>query len=436
MRIIAWLVEQPWAALLLASAWKASGIPAAVREVDVPEAPTYSPAWPASAADHPPAAGPTPTILLPPASTSTFSTPAAADAAYVADAPGRVILALAGHTPPPGTPVAVGSAEDARRALARRGRPPRPGAPSPSAARPRTLAEYAAAYAAGAATPSQVAEAALAAIADSDGGPPPHLRAFIAVHPAAVRRAAAESARRFEVGAPLSPLDGIPFAVIDAVDAAGYETTGGSAILAARRGGAADDDAPAVAALRACGAVLLGKANCHEAGVGMTGLNPVWGTPRNPHDTGRFAGGSSSGSAAAVAAGLAAFALGLDGGGSVRVPAGLCGIVGLRPTVGRTSAAGAADTAFSIMALGVLAPTAACAAAVHAAIGNAGTAGCVPRPPPLSLPSILPLPGARPLSGTRVGVYRAWLGDADPGVVASCEWGLTALQEAGAEVKK
>jgi Asp-tRNA(Asn)/Glu-tRNA(Gln) amidotransferase A subunit family amidase len=84
----------------------------------------------------------------------------------------------------------------------------------------------------------------------------------------------------------------------------------------------------------------------------------------------------------------------------------------------------------------VLAPTAACAAAGHAAIGNAGTAGCVPRPPPLSLPSILPLPGARPLSGTRVGVYRAWLGDADPGVVASCEWGLTALQEAGAEVKK
>ena len=427
MQFVAWLVEQPWAARLLAGAWKASGIPAAVREVDVPEAPTYSPAWPA--ADPAPAAGPTPTTLPPPPA---GASPSAADAAYIADAPARVTTAVAGHIPPPGTPVGGGSAEDARRALARRGRPGRPGG---CAGRPRTLTEYGAAFASGAVTPSQVAEAALAAIADSDGGPAPHLRAFISVEPALVRRAAAEASRRYEAGAPLSPLDGVPFAVIDAVDAVGHATTAGSAILAARRGGVARADAPAVAALRAAGAVLLGKANCHEAGVGMTGLNPIWGTPRNPHDTGRFAGGSSSGSAAAVCAGLAAFALGVDGGGSVRVPAGLTGIVGLRPTVGRTSAAGAADTAFSIMALGVLAPSVACAAAVHAAIANAGTAGSIPRPPPVSVPSILPLPGARPLAGTRVGVYRAWLADAAPSVVAACEWGLAALQEAGAEVR-
>ena len=107
-----------------------------------------------------------------------------------------------------------------------------------------------------------MAEAALAAVADSDAADPP-LRLFIASDPVAVRRAAAEATARHAAGAPLSALDGVPYAVIDAIDAEGYPTTAGTSFLGAAR--RVTGDAPAVAALRAAGAVLLGKANCHEA---------------------------------------------------------------------------------------------------------------------------------------------------------------------------
>ena len=209
-------------------------------------------------------------------------------------------------------------------------------------------------------------------------------------------------------------------------------------------------DCPSAAALRAAGALLLGKANCHEAGVGMTGLDPHWGTARNPHDFARHAGGSSSGSAAAVAAGVAAFALGLDGGGSVRVPAALCGVAALRPTVGRTSRAGMPATAFSIAAVGVIAPSVADAAVVHAVIANAGAGEeeevvkgkkndvdddssssllysspppPSPRlafaPPATTLPPLRPgPPPLLPLQGVRVGVFARWNADASPGVAA------------------
>lgn len=239
-------------------------------------------------------------------------------------------------------------------------------------------------------------------------------------------------------GTPLSHLDGVPYAVIDALDALGHRTTAGTAFLGETRPVARD--APCVAALRSAGAVLLGKANCHEAGVGMTGLNPHWGTPRNPHDGGRHAGGSSSGSAAAVAAGVAAFALGLDGGGSVRVPAALCGVASLRPTVGRTARDGAPPTASTIMAVGAIAPTVGDAAIVHAVIANAGTEGAVPRPPPATVPAAAGR-GARgaassslPLAGVRVGVFPAWNADVAPGVGAAMRGGLDALVAAGAEV--
>ena len=240
-------------------------------------------------------------------------------------------------------------------------------------------------------------------------------------------------------------------------------------------------DCPAAAALRAAGAVLVGKTNCHEAGVGMTGLNPHWGTARNPHDFARHAGGSSSGSAAAVAAGVVAFALGLDGGGSVRVPAALCGVAALRPTVGRTSRAGMPATAFSIAAVAVIAPGVADAAVVHAVIANAGAgemeteAGVrerrkrgeegssspaaaaaaaassllyssppppAPRlafaPPATTLPPLRPSPPPLlPLQGVRVGVFARWNADASRGVTAVLEGeggggGLGALRAAGA----
>ena len=129
----------------------------------------------------------------------------------------------------------------------------------------------------------------------------------------------------------LGALWGIPVAVKDNIETAGVRSTGGSKLLADH---VPAEDAPAWGRLRAAGAILLGKTNLHEFGMGPTNLNPHYGPTRNPWDLERVPGGSSGGSAAAVAAGLAPAALGTDAGGSVRIPAALCGVVGLKPTHG------------------------------------------------------------------------------------------------------
>ncbi len=149
------------------------------------------------------------------------------------------------------------------------------------------------------------------------------------------------------------PLDGVPFAVKDLFDIGGRTTLAGSKM---REGDApAAQDATAVARLRETGAALLGTLNMDEFAYGFTGENAHTGPTRNPRDPGRMAGGSSAGSGAAVAAGLAPFALGSDTNGSVRVPAALCGVHGLKPTFGRVSRAGMAPLAWSFDHVGVLA---------------------------------------------------------------------------------
>ena len=111
------------------------------------------------------------------------------------------------------------------------------------------------------------------------------------------------------------------------------------------------------ARFRAQGALLFGKTAMHEIGIGVTGLNPHHGTPRNPYDPGHFTGGSSSGPAAVVAAGLCPVAIGADGGGSIRTPAALCGISGLKATYGRISEHGAYPLCWSVGHVGPLAAT-------------------------------------------------------------------------------
>ncbi len=148
-------------------------------------------------------------------------------------------------------------------------------------------------------------------------------------------------------------LDGVPFAVKDLFDIAGQTTLAGSKM---RRGDApAVRDATAVARLRETGAVLLGTLNMDEFAYGFTGENAHTGATRNPRDPDHMTGGSSSGSGAAVAAGLVPFALGSDTNGSVRVPAALCGVYGLKPTFGRIPRAGVAPLAWSFDHVGVLA---------------------------------------------------------------------------------
>jgi Asp-tRNA(Asn)/Glu-tRNA(Gln) amidotransferase A subunit family amidase len=163
------------------------------------------------------------------------------------------------------------------------------------------------------------------------------LNAFIHQDAAAVRSAAAKADADRKAGRPLGPLHGVPLALKDNLDTAGIATTGGTPGL---KGNRPKRNAPVVQSLLDAGAISLGKANMHELAYGVTNNNAAFGPARNPYDASRISGGSSGGSAVAVGARLAPGAIGSDTGGSVRIPAALCGIVGLRPTTGRWSQKG------------------------------------------------------------------------------------------------
>jgi aspartyl-tRNA(Asn)/glutamyl-tRNA(Gln) amidotransferase subunit A len=147
-------------------------------------------------------------------------------------------------------------------------------------------------------------------------------------------------------------LAGVPVAVKDLIDVAGCPTRAGSAAY----GGSApaQKDAPVVSSLRHAGAAIVGKTALHEIAFGTTGINAFEGTPANPHDIARICGGSSSGSAAAVAEGSAVIALGTDTGGSIRIPAAFCGVVGFKPQFGRLSLRGIQPLAKSLDHVGVM----------------------------------------------------------------------------------
>ncbi|KAK9810788.1 hypothetical protein WJX73_007357 [Symbiochloris irregularis] len=235
------------------------------------------------------------------------------------------------------------------------------------------------------------------------------------------------STQRYQQGKPLSSLDGVPFAVIDCLHAGPYPTTAGT-----------KQDAPSIAALLAAGAILVGKANLHEIGAGMTGINVHHGPCRNPHSPAHLCGGSSSGCAAIVASGICPFAIGVDGGGSLRVPAALCGVVGLKPTVGRSSAAGCTDNVTSILSIGPIAACVTDAMLVYAAIANAGCAasGVAPITVPHQLlhSKTVQARTAAP-SPLRLGVYWRWFEDASTEVVSACKQALELFKsETGCEI--
>jgi aspartyl-tRNA(Asn)/glutamyl-tRNA(Gln) amidotransferase subunit A len=146
-------------------------------------------------------------------------------------------------------------------------------------------------------------------------------------------------------------LHGIPIAVKDLFDTAGIRTTAGSKFFAEN---IPQENAFVVEKLRQAGAIIIGKTNTHEIALGVTGNNPHYGTARNPWDTTRIPGGSSSGSAIAVATGMALGALGTDTGGSIRIPASLCGIVGFKPTFGRVSLRGVFPLSWNLDHVGPL----------------------------------------------------------------------------------
>lgn len=273
--------------------------------------------------------------------------------------------------------------------------------------------------------PTELIEQTLARIAEHD----PELNAFQLVLADEARAAAQQVERELAAGHDRGPLHGLPIAVKDLLDVAGTPTTAGSRIHAARVAAA---DATAVERLRAAGAVIVGKTRMPEFAYSPGSINPHYGPTRNPRSLDHDTGGSSSGSGAAVAAGLVVAALGSDTGGSIRIPAALCGIVGLKPTYGRVSAYGATPLSWSLDHIGPMTRSVADAALLLAVL--AGPDARDPRTRPGSefgFPTDLEA-GVR---GLRVGVVRddgsgAPLGS--PAALAAWQAGLAALESAGA----
>jgi len=263
-----------------------------------------------------------------------------------------------------------------------------------------SLTDLARAIAARDVSPVEVVQAHLDRIAALDG----KLKAYLTVMAdAALERAKAAEAAVMS-GEPLGRLHGVPVGFKDLYCTKGVKTTGGSRILA---DWVPDEDATVVSRLAGAGAIALGKLNMHEFAFGPEGINPHYGTPWNPWDpnTHRICGGSSSGSGAAVAAGLCPGALGSDTGGSVRIPSALCGISGIKPTYGRVSRAGVLPLAWSLDHVGPM-----CRTAADCALMLGAMAGYDPRDPTTS---VLPVPDytaalTGQVKGLRVGVLRSF----------------------------
>ena len=226
-----------------------------------------------------------------------------------------------------------------------------------------TIAEAAALIRERKLSPVELTDACLARIESVE----PKINAFITITSDEARAAAKTAADEIARGEYRGPLHGIPVALKDLFATAGVRTTAGSTILADN---IPNTDSDPAARLKAAGAVLLGKLNLHEFAYGATGVNPHFGSCRNPWDTSRITGGSSSGSGASVASGECFAALGTDTGGSIRIPASLCGIVGLKPTFGRVSRRGVIPLSWSLDHVGPLARSVEDAAVVLQAIAG------------------------------------------------------------------
>ena len=177
---------------------------------------------------------------------------------------------------------------------------------------------------------------------------------------------------------------GTVVAVKDLVDVAGMVTTAGAVILPSEP---AAEDAPVVRRLRAEGCVIVGKTNLHEFAYGVTSVNPHYGAVRNPHDLDRVAGGSSGGSAVAVAAGMCDWAVGTDTGGSIRIPASFCGVVGFKPALGSIDTAGVIPLSRSLDTIGPLAPDVAGAARAYSMMSGEALPYEPGREPRLAVPA-------------------------------------------------
>lgn len=293
----------------------------------------------------------------------------------------------------------------------------------------KTIMDYSTAYQQGSITPLEVAEKVLESI-ERTREPGTDLRLFIAVYKENVLEQARASMERYKRKKPLSLLDGVPIAVKDEIDMLPYPTTVGTRFLGKEP---ARQDSTVAARLRAAGALLVGKTNMHEIGINPNGYNDAYGAVKNPYDLSCDTGGSSSGSAACVAAGIVPAAIGADGGGSIRIPASLCGVVGLKSTFGRVSEFGAAPLCWSVAHLGPLSASVEDTALIYSII-----AGKDPLDPNTAAqPSITLKDWNKPdLKGLTAGIFKDWFEHADPQVVKTNYDLVEQLKERGLQVKE
>ena len=282
----------------------------------------------------------------------------------------------------------------------------------------RTLTELREALAAGSTTSVALTEDALARAQHIAGE---GVRVFTRLYAERALKAAQASDALREAGFPRSPIEGLPISIKDLFDVAGDVTMAGSVAL--------DDapparaNAPVVERLIAAGAIIVGRTNMTEFAFSGLGLNPHYGTPLNPFDraAGRIPGGSSSGAAVSVSDGMAAAAVGTDTGGSVRIPAALCGLTGFKPTAGRVPRDGALPLSTSLDSVGPIGRSVACCAMLDAILSGTGEN----------------LLGEASLAGLRLAVPKTVALDGmDTVVAANFEAALGTLSRAGAQISE
>ncbi len=277
-----------------------------------------------------------------------------------------------------------------------------------------TILELAAQLAAGRTTSRKLTEEALARIEDPAGE---GKRAFVKVWKQQALIAADASDALRKVGIFPGPLAGVPVSIKDLCDVRGETTLAGSKAL--DDAPPAKEDAPVVARLRAAGAIIVGSTNMSEFAFSGIGANPHYGTPGNPADRKRVPGGSSSGAAVSVGDQMAVAALGTDTGGSVRIPAACCGIVGFKPTARRVPVDGVVPLSFSLDSIGPLANSVECCAIVDSVFAGEPIA----------------VPDAVPVAGLRFAVAKHLvMDDLDPVVAKAFERACRALSAKGARV--
>lgn len=283
-----------------------------------------------------------------------------------------------------------------------------------------TVQQVAADLAAGRTTSRKLVDEALAKIEAPEGE---GSRAFLKLYKEAARAEADASDRLRDTGVTRSIVEGIPISVKDLFDVAGDVTRAGSRAL---QGAApAQWDAPSVARLRAAGAVILGRTNTVEFAFGGVGLNPHYGTPKNPYDRasgGRIPGGSSCGAAVAVADGMCTVSIGSDTRGSVRIPAALCGIAGFKPTQARIPRTGVFPLSQTLDSVGPLGNSIACCAIFDSILSGTSPCDTV-------------APAAFPISGLRLCIPRcSVMEDLEPIVASAFSRTVNTLKAAGAIV--